>query len=335
MSRSRRVATAVVLALVVGGVEWAPTRTATAASPLDDARQAAEATPFVGTLSVEWIDLDGRHSTRLAVRGTGREVRIDGAQPVIATPGGRLVLEAGGWAMIAPDDPSTLGEPPPLSDKFDLTSISGPDVAGRPTTLVDIRTRQGNIDERLYLDHETGLVLRREQIDGGQAVRIVEFTTIQIGPVAQPAALPIHHDEQSQRLRPSALPAPFRAPVSLAAGYALVGVLRHAGIVQAVYSDGLHSLSVFEQSGSLDVGLLPRSGQAVSMPLGQGVRYSWPGGQVITWQSGQAAYTAVGDGPVGDLLAAANSVPRAGRLSLGQRFRSACRRLVVELAGRG
>ena len=89
----------------------------------------------------------------------------------------------------------------------------------------------------------------------------------------------------------------------LSGGYALVGVLRHTGVVQVVYSDGLHSLSVFEQAGTLDVGRLPRSGEAVSMPLGQGVRYGWPGGQVITWQSGHATFTVVGDGPADDLLA--------------------------------
>jgi hypothetical protein len=340
MSRHRRAATVVVLAL--GAVAIAPGLPSVgaqvqtpSATPLDDARLAAEAIPFVGTLSVQWIDRDGVHSTQLAVRGTGGEVQIDGAQPVIATPDGRLVLRATGWSLIAPGDPSTLGQMPPMSDKFAMTTMAGPDVAGRPTNLVDVRNRQGDTDERLFLDAETGLVLRREQIDGGQAVRIVEFTTIEVGPVAREATLPIHHDDRPQQVRPAALPAPFRAPVRLAAGYALVGVLRQVGVVEVVYSDGLHSLSLFEQGGTLDVGRLPHTGETVSLPGGRGVRYDWPGGQLITWQSGLATYTVVGDGPAADLLAAAISVPLARRLSVMQRVRHTCHRLLVELAGRG
>jgi hypothetical protein len=100
-----------------------------------------------------------------------------------------------------------------------------------------------------------------------------------------------------------------------------------------VYSDGLHSLSVFEQVGQLDSADLPRPAEAVQVGSAHALRYSWPGGDVITWQSGPAAYTVVGDGPDAEVLAVANSLPRAGSLSLEQRFLSTCRRLVEELTG--
>jgi hypothetical protein len=337
---SRRAAGAIALAVAVVAVAPALGPQGAEAQPaalarLDDARTAAEATPFEGTMSVQWTDSAGVHLSELGVRGVGGVVQFDGAQPLIATPDGRLVLQAGGWSLVAPGDPSTVGQAPPLADKFDMTAMVGPDVAGRPTLLVDVRTLQGDTDERLYLDVDTGLVLRREQIDNGQAVRIVEFTSIHIGPVAQEATLPIHRDDLPQRLQPSALIAPFRAASRLAAGYVLVGVQRRMGIVQALYSDGLHSLSVFEQAGALDVGRLPRSGEVVTVARGSGVRYGWPGGQVITWQSGQATYTVVGDGPAGEVLAAATSVPPARRLSLVQRVRYTARRLLVEFIGRG
>lgn len=340
MIGSRRATGAVALALAVVAVTPVLAQPSAGAQPsamtrLDDARTAAEATPFEGTMSVQWTDSGGVHITEVGVRGTGGVVQFDGAQPVIATPDGRLVMQAGGWSLVAPGDPSTVGQAPPLADKFDMTAMVGPDVAGRPTLLVDVRTLQGNTDERLYLDLDTGLVLRREQIDDGQAVRIVEFTSIHIGPEAEEATLPIHQDALPQRMSPSALIAPFRAVTRLADGYVLVGVQRRMGIVQALYSDGLHSLSVFEQGGSLDVGRLPRSGEVVAVARGRGVRYGWPGGQVITWQSGQATYTVVGDGPASDVLAAATSVPPARRLSVVQRIRYTCRRLLVELTGRG
>jgi negative regulator of sigma E activity len=340
MIASRRATGTIALALAVVAVAPALVPLEAVAQPLavsrlDDARRAAEATPFEGTLSVQWTDSNGVHATELGVRGTGGVVQFDGAQPVIATPDGRLVLQASGWSLIAPSDPATVGQVPPLSDKFDTTVMVGPDVAGRPTLLMDVRTLQGDTDERLYLDLETGLVLRREQIDDGHAVRVVEFTSIHIGPVAQEATLPIHRDDLPQRMRPSALTAPFIAPLRLAAGYVLVGVQRRSGIVQVLYSDGLHSLSVFEQGGALDVGRLPRSGEVVAVAARPGLRYGWPGGQLITWQSGHAIYTVVGDGPAADVLAAATSVPPARRLSVVQRIRYTCRRLLVELAGRG
>jgi hypothetical protein len=337
MRSRRRAATAVALAVGVTvvaaglspGVGVADNRW----RPLDDARQAAERTPFLGTLTVQWIDRQGRHSAQLAIRGAGGVIHIDGAGSVVATADERLVLQSSGWSLVAPGYPSALGPAPPTTSKYVMTSEAGPRVAGRPTLLVDVRTRQGHTDERLYLDSATGLVLRREQLDGGQPVRIVAFTAIAIGP-GSGERTPAGHDNRPQSMRPAGLAAPFRAPAQLAAGYLRVGVLRRNGVVQVVYNDGLHSLSVFEQGGALDDGHLPPSGEAVSVGKQQGIRYNWSGGQVITWQTGSATYTAVGDGPAGEVLAAAGSVPPARPLSARQWIRLTCRRMLEELTGR-
>jgi hypothetical protein len=115
----------------------------------------------------------------------------------------------------------------------------------------------------------------------------------------------------------------------------LVGVLRRQGVVQAEYSDAVHTLSVFEQGGALNVAGLPSAGERVPLGSVRGVRYSWPGGQLVTWQSGPLTYTAVGDGTVSDVLAVASSFPAARPLSVGQRLRLTCRRLLEDLTGRG
>jgi hypothetical protein len=94
-------------------------------------------------------------------------------------------------------------------------------------------------------------------------------------------------------------------------------------------------LSVFEQGGALDVGGLPGAGEIVAIGAERGVRYSWPGGQLVTWQSGPLMYTAVGDGPVADVLAVAKSFPAAKSLSALQRVRLTSRRLLEDLTGRG
>jgi hypothetical protein len=166
-------------------------------------------------------------------------------------------------------------------------------------------------------------------------VRVVSFESIEIGPISGLRPPRVQKDEQPHQLSPDHLGAPYRAPEALADGYRRVAVLREQAVVQAVYSDGLHSLSVFEQVGQLDEGDLPRPAEAVQVGSARGLRYSWPGGDVITWQSGPATYTVVSDGAETEMLAAAGSLPHAGSLSTGQRFLSTCRRLIEELTGAG
>jgi len=60
----------------------------------------------------------------------------------------------------------------------------------------------------------------------------------------------------------------------------------------------------------------------------------WPGGEVITWESGRMVHTLVGDGTTADLLAAAASVPPPGRPSFLDRVR-ATSRVVAELISGG
>jgi hypothetical protein len=237
--------------------------------------------------------------------------------------------------MVAPGSPATYGPEPPLANKYRVTTTNGSPVAGRQTTLVDIRTADGSSEERLFVDQGTGLMLRREQQEDGKTVRVVSFDSIQIGPVAGLRTPPVGRDELPRQIPPTELPAPYRAPPTLATGYQRVGVLRRQGVVQVVYSDGLHSVSVFEQTGELDVGRLPHPGEMVAIGSAQALHYSWPGGHVVTWQSGAATYTVVSDGPEAETLSVARSLPRARSLSMLQHLRSTCRRLVDELTGAG
>jgi hypothetical protein len=127
------------------------------------------------------------------------------------------------------------------------------------------------------------------------------------------------------------VPAPYAAPLDLAGGYRRVGVFRSAEGLHVLYSDGIDSLSVFEQPGSL--GSHGTGGVAASVGRAPAAVWAWPGGQVATWQNGSAVFTVVGDGPLSDLLAAAGSLPPARAVSWSQRLRHACRRLVSDLVG--
>jgi negative regulator of sigma E activity len=302
---------------------------------LDQARHAAEVTPFEGTVSVQWVDSQGVHSNLLTVKDTGGAIQLDGAgaRAMVATANERLALESGGWSLVAPGSPTAYGPEPPLAGKYRVTTTGGLPVAGRATTLVDLRTADGSSEERLFLDQGTGLLLRREQQEASKTVRVVSFESIQIGPISGLRTPRVENNERPRQLSPDHLGAPYRAPQALANGYRRVAVLGEKRVVQVVYSDGLHSFSVFEQVGQLDSGDLPRPAEAVQVGSAPALRYSWPGGDVITWQSGPATYTVVADGPETEVLATAGSFPHARSLSIEQRFLSTCRRLVEELTG--
>jgi len=163
----------------------------------------------------------------------------------------------------------------------------------------------------------------------------VGFTSIRIGGGPAAPAPVAGRDEQPHQVPAAALAAPFVAPRTLSSGYVLVGVLRQQHVVQVLYSDGVHSLSVFEQTGSLDTRALPSAGEPVPVGSARGIRYRWSGGNVVTWPQGGATVTVVGDGPLADVLGAAGSVPPPRRLSVPQTIRLTSRRLLVEMWHQG
>src|SRR5947207_10231670 len=113
----------------------------------------------------------------------------------------------------------------------------------------------------------------------------------------------------------------YQAPTSLTGGYQRVGMVQRSGALQVVYSDGIYSLSVFEQTGRLSGGAVPPDGEVVGVGTTNGWRYAWAGGQIVVWQSGPAIYTVVGEAATDEVLAAARSLPRPAKLSSWQRVR--------------
>ena len=93
--------------------------------------------------------------------------------------------------------------------------------------------------------------------------------------------------------------APFRAPGAAGDRFQLVGRYHEAhDTLHLFYSDGLFSVSVFEQKGDLDPTGLPAGAEPRTVD-GRDVRqYRTPGGVVIVWQSDDVVYTTVSDAPV-------------------------------------
>lgn len=315
-ARARPAVAAMALGFLVG-----TTLPATAGDdPFRDSREAVARLRFTAAVSVQW--LDGNHVQVAMVTVTS-----DRGQFQVNGPGDGSLLWSTGSALL---------DPPPPSRKYELHTADGAAVAGRPTTTVEIRSA-GALRERLSVDRETGLLLRREQVDGfGRVVRVVNVETLALLAPDQSTA-PAPEPSTRGGMRPVArasLPSTFRATSTLAQGYQHVAAYRQGALVQVVYSDGLHGLSVFAQPGRLAWGSLPAGGRTVRVGRWDAVAFDWPGGEAVTWQAGSLIYTVVGDGPVDEVLAAAASVPGPPSPSVLSRVRQRSRAIVELLTGR-
>lgn len=309
-------------ALPGGGADLAGAET-----PVEDARQAARRVPFTARVEVSWVDQEGLHTAELTVRAVGGRVTIQTAGE-------------GGSATTVQRDADTAGEEagglltPAVERKYQLIRRDGPVVAGRTTDEVVLRSG-GLVRERLAVDKATGLVLQREVFGPlGRPVRVVRVLQLDTAPVPDEAVPGQAGSNAPKALDVGRLPSAYAAPPGLAGGYRRLAAYRHNQVVHQLYTDGLHGLSLFSQPGDLVTRSLPRGGQVVRVGSAQGVRYTWPGGEVLTWQSGSMVHTLVGDGTADDLLAAARSLPRPARPSFLVRVLGTAR-VVGELVSGG
>lgn len=293
--------------------------------PFEDAREAVARMRFTADVSVQWVDDFGPHVAVVTVTSDRGRFQVNG-------PGDGSLLWSTGTALL---------DPPPPSRKYELRTGEADPVAGRPATAVEIRS-VGVLRERLSVDRETGLLLRREQLDGtGRPIRIVSVESLALlSDEAEPSEpepeVEVVPPEEAGGMQPvdlGSLPGRMRAATALAQGYEHVATYRQGLLVQLLYSDGLHGLSVFAQPGRLDRGSLPDGGRPVQLGRWAAVVYDWPGGEAVTWQAADVVYTVVGNGPVEEVLAAAASVPGPSSPSILSRARQRSRAVFELLTG--
>ena len=328
--RSAVAAAALTLVLAV-----APPASSVPPGPLDDARRAAEQTPFEGIMEVRWADGAAMRSEKITVKAADGTLAVLGGNQVMAfEPFERLVSRRGDrWEELWRPTMGPSARPDGTGKYQVTTSPDGPLVAGRPTTTVEVR-QAGVLRERVHLDTATKLALRREQYDDlGAVSRALAFESLTLGPPAVPAHPRTAHDRAprpvSVRRMESAL-----APDRLAGEYLRVAVYRSGDVVQVLYSDGIYDLSVFEQSGRLRHGDLPPSGERVRVGGEAGRRYVWAGGHLVVWSSGGTVFTAVSDAPLDQVLQAVRSMAPAPERepSLIAKLRRACQTLMEPLS---
>jgi sigma-E factor negative regulatory protein RseB len=275
-----------------------------AVSMLTVAARAIRLDSYSGRQRVTVRDGDNKRTIELTVShapDTGSTVKV---------PTGK---GSGSTEVFTPDDITAAGIVPLdervvglLTRNYRPRFAGGGMVAGRPTHIVELRTAKGRLAAAFWLDNLTCLPLRRVVYDAaGRETRRSEFQSVRVGEAAKrvmPA--PESGDELAPEGRPLTAAAVRRlgadgwsTPSALPHGLDLVDS-RIAGVGQGevlhlTYSDGLSTLSVFEQEGRLDTDKLRgwhqerRGGTRV---------WSWPGAPLsVTWSAHGRVFSVVTD----------------------------------------
>ena len=218
-----------------------------------------------------------------------------------------------------------------LTRKYQVRRAGLRELRTGPAVALGIRERGADHDrERLFVDVGTGLVVRRETFAAdGTARRVVAFTELEVAvPAFEPPAGLEHRDRGAERVLseeglailgaigwavPHDLPGGFR----LRRGAALPE--SSGSSLHLVYSDGLYTLSVYEQFGRLDMDAVDGATRHDGMdrPI-----YRWPGAEPerVVWPAGELTFTAVSDAPTEVVLAAVAGLPGERSPTFGRRL---------------
>jgi sigma-E factor negative regulatory protein RseB len=278
-------------------------------------QRAARAQETLAYAGVQSVTSRGRFGTTRVVAdvehrpGRGMLVRL-------RHPGAKPAAFGSEWSPPLPGAPG--GGPVGLLVRNYEVVISGAArVGGRLTDVVDARWPGGPVAGRFWLDRTHGLMLRRETYDhGGTTTGASALLDVRLDPPVTGWRPPGMFSQAGghraaavakRRLRDQGWTLAERLP----AGLRLYEARRLAGatgpVVHAGYSDGLCTVSVFEQRGRLDP--TGRSGFRPSSVAGRRVYVRDGVPQQVTWSSGGSVFTVLGDAPPETVAAVVRSLP--------------------------
>jgi hypothetical protein len=206
-----------------------------------------------------------------------------------------------------------------LVEKYDA-GLAGTSVLDTgPASVLELLERDGSIRrEVLHVDDASGLIVRRETYaPDGHPLRVVAFTSLEVAtePLRPPEVEDLEVETVS--LSPADLAAldsqGFEAPDRLPAEYTLVGgyEVDDASVptLHLVYTDGLYTLSLFQQQGRLSRSAL-EGATALRTPT-DGVVWRWPGSEPrrVIWTGDGRTYTVLTDAPVDEVLEVIAGLP--------------------------
>ncbi|MBK5289423.1 MAG: hypothetical protein JJE46_13265 [Acidimicrobiia bacterium] len=280
----------VALAVVGGALPSGADRTNPADRALDRAREAIHDYEFRGTVELAWHDTQGRHRETLPVVAVDGGLRV--ADGRVLQHNGRSWLRTDQrWTTLWSDsrDPKAPG----ISAKYDIARRRGPRIVGRTTEVLVIR-HDRRVVERMAVDRETGMMLRRERFDdSGAPTNRVEFISLE-GVHRRHGVLDVPRVADTAPVRMAEPPSGSHR--SLGDGFVLVDSRRlPRQETQLRYSDGVFEASIFRRAGALDWDSLPSGGTRVTFGSVRARRYRTSVGSVLVWQSGQDTVTCVTD----------------------------------------
>lgn len=280
---------------------------------LHDAQTANAHQSYAGVLSVDWTDHGAQHHTEAFTHVVDGEVEVGGGNSRILSEGNqRWVGAPGAWALVVGSD-STAAAPPSADASWHLRTGPGPTVAGRATTaVVAADPSSGTPRARFFIDAATGTLLRRDVLDArGRLVRDVSFEAfLPLGATLSPVHPQTAKSEEPVTLR--SVPSGYQAPSSIGRGYRLLGRYRQPdGTIQLYYGDGIFTLSLFEQQGTIDWGSLP-TGTSLEMNGDQTRLYQTATSSVAVWSHHGLIVTAVSDAAPDEVLRAERGITSGG-----------------------
>lgn len=189
-----------------------------------------------------------------------------------------------------------------LAAAYDIDLMGSARVLGRATTVVGV-SRGGDLNARFWIDDATGLVLRREQYDGGLVARSSRFTALHVMDNAFLSHLPPElvappATKLSTQVALALNDRGWTCPLDLPGDFSLTGLNRlevGGDVMHAAYSDGLSSVSIFEARGRLDDSGLARFQTQPIQGSDVHLRFGLP--TVAVWESSEVVYTVVTDAP--------------------------------------
>ncbi|HVF05481.1 MAG TPA: sigma-E factor regulatory protein RseB domain-containing protein [Frankiaceae bacterium] len=229
---------------------------------LEQAATAARNLSYRGTQMVSFWSEAGSSSALIDVAHDGGKGLLLRVAPTPQNPGGAVYDDESG------DVPEVVGFSNAaidlLATHYDVGVEGSGEVAGRPAYVVTVR-RGVAPAARFWIDRATKLPLRREVLDeAGRTIRASAFIQLRVGParvsdvvIENAAAMPAPRGVPApavEHLRGDGWHAPDRLPSGLELVDARMTGAGDAATVHLTYSDGLSTVSLFQQKGVLDEG---------------------------------------------------------------------------------
>lgn len=280
------------------GVGTPPNDPQEAVQLLERAVTAPERVAFEGTKVVRSMTPGGNSSFVVQVHHVPQQGTVFDVRGTASEPSSSSFVSASEAA-----DDGLEGKPiAPLLAAYDVVMDGSQVIDGRHTSVISA-SQNGQVSARFWIDDATGILLRRAMYVGGRLVRMSGFTSITTSRHGFMQHLPPEMQAlPATTLSPTIAEAlndkGWTCPVQLSRDFHLSflhQVDAAGGAMHAEYTDGLSTVSVFEERGALDPSTLGGFHQEQVGGDALYVRAGLP--TVAVWQSGETVFTVVTDAP--------------------------------------